>query len=365
MEIDPLFHVHVLSFDFSKSAQKKLLELWKKGNERDALYASKHEWTPRQFQLLIERYKKYQEPHYINKIMTNYKYITIQNTEYPSELKEIADPPLVLFYKGDIRHLNHPKCAIVGTRNCSDYGQRTTRVLGNEISHYFTIVSGLAKGIDAVAHQAALLNGQPTIAVIGTAIDIQYPKENRRLYQSIQSSGLIVSEIPPFTKTEPFFFIMRNRIISGLSKGVLVTECGVKSGALKTANFALEQNRDVFTVPGSIFSKSSEGCNHLLKLGAKCVCSAHDVLSEFDIHIDRSLTKHPSHKAISEASEPSIELTDADRAILDHLHHDSPLHIDQIIELSGLPITQVLQLLTVLEMKSMVMQHPGTYYTKK
>ena len=199
---------------------------------------------------------------------------------YPNKLKLIYDPPELLYCLGDIRLLNEPSIAIVGTRNASNYGKRIAYNLSQELSKRgVTIISGLASGIDSYAHEGAFKNVGKTIAVLGSGIDIIYPKENEDLYKSIiKNGGLIVSEFPLGTKPEKDNFPKRNRIISGLSDGVVVVEAKKKSGALITADLALEQGRSVFAVPGNIDSQNSEGTNNLIKEGAVPVTSYLDIL---------------------------------------------------------------------------------------
>ena len=199
---------------------------------------------------------------------------------YPNKLKLIYDPPELLYCLGDIRLLNEPSIAIVGTRNASNYGKRIAYNLSQELSKRgVTIISGLASGIDSYAHEGAFKNVGKTIAVLGSGIDVIYPKENEDLYKSIiKNGGLIVSEFPLGTKPEKDNFPKRNRIISGLSDGVVVVEAKKKSGALITADLALEQGRSVFAVPGNIDSQNSEGTNNLIKEGAVPVTSYLDIL---------------------------------------------------------------------------------------
>ena len=199
---------------------------------------------------------------------------------YPNKLKSIYDPPELLYCLGDIRLLNEPSIAIVGTRNASNYGKRIAYNLSQELSKRgVTIISGLASGIDSYAHEGAFKNVGKTIAVLGSGIDVIYPKENEDLYKSIiKNGGLIVSEFPLGTKPEKDNFPKRNRIISGLSDGVVVVEAKKKSGALITADLALEQGRSVFAVPGNIDSQNSEGTNNLIKEGAVPVTSYLDIL---------------------------------------------------------------------------------------
>ena len=206
--------------------------------------------------------------------------LTQDDKYYPDKLKQIYDPPKELYCFGDIRLLSEPSIAIVGTRYASSYGRRSAHELSHELStRGITIISGLAHGVDTFAHEAAYKNVGKTIAVLGSGLDVIYPKESEELYKSIiKSGGLVVSEFPLGTKPEKDNFPRRNRIISGLSDGVVVVEAKKRSGALITADFALEQGKTVFAVPGNIDSPYSEGTNHLIKEGAVPVTSYLDIL---------------------------------------------------------------------------------------
>ena len=206
--------------------------------------------------------------------------ITIFDDKYPDELKFLSSPPPFLYSKGDINLLKkYDKIAIVGTRNPSEYGRKITEIFVKEIIEFdIVIVSGLAKGIDSIAHRVCLKNNGKTIAVIGNGIDVVYPAENRNLYEKISKKGLIISEFPFGTKPEAPNFPKRNRIISGISKGVVVVEAGKKSGSIITAMHAVDQGKDVFAFPGSVFSYKSIGTHYLIKNGAYLIENARDLL---------------------------------------------------------------------------------------
>lgn len=210
--------------------------------------------------------------------------ISIFDKEYPKMLKEIYQPPWLLFAKGDIGLLNmSPKLAVVGSRQATQYGRNSIRLIFPElIKNGVVIVSGLAKGIDSLAHEQAIKNGGKTIAVIAGGIYHIYPKENMGLAEEIMKSQLIVSEYPPDTKPERWHFLARNRIISGLSNGTFIIEAKRKSGSLITANYAVNEGRDVFSLPGSIFNPCSLGANELIQQGAKLVTCAEDILVEMN-----------------------------------------------------------------------------------
>lgn len=208
--------------------------------------------------------------------------VTLASADYPYLLKHIYDPPFVLFYKGDFSLLNLPLIGVVGARECTQYGKKSIdSVLPSLIEEGIGIVSGLAKGIDTYAHQAAVSMKGKTVAVIGTGLNVTYPKENVALQEHLSVNHLVLSEYPLGTTPKKHHFPMRNRIISGLSDGVLVIEAKARSGSLITARMALEEGRDVFAIPGSIMSELSRGCNDLIKLGAIPVTEASDIINEW------------------------------------------------------------------------------------
>jgi len=218
--------------------------------------------------------------------------LTLESPDYPSNLKNIYDPPPVLYLKGSLLPDDTLALGVVGSRTATAYGLKTAQELALGLaSRGITVVSGMARGIDTMAHTGALAGGGRTIAVLGSGIDVVYPPENKRLYEKIQKSGAVISEFIPGTKPLAGNFPARNRIISGLSLGVIVVEAAEKSGSLITADFALEQGREVFAVPGNISSGQSVGTNNLIKQGAKIVTRIEDILEEFEY-----LSPQVSHK---------------------------------------------------------------------
>ena len=201
---------------------------------------------------------------------------------YPWDLSEIYNPPALLFYQGNIDLLELPKVAVVGSRDSSKLGNQSVQKIIKELNNELIIVSGLARGIDTAAHMAALQNGGRTIAVIGTGLDVFYPKANKKLQAYIGKNHLVLSEYGPGEQPLKFHFPERNRIIAGLCRGVIVAEAKMRSGSLITCERAMEEGRDVFAIPGSILDGKSDGCHHLIQEGAKCIMSGSDVLSEFD-----------------------------------------------------------------------------------
>lgn len=272
--------------------------------------------------------------------------ITIQEAEYPSLLKEIYGAPPVIFYRGDLTKYHEQSLAIVGTRNISSYGHQIVNELITDLSsHEINIVSGLALGVDTQAHLAALKNNLTTIAVLASGLDEKniYPGNNRRLAQNIiEKNGLIISEFPIGTMPLKHHFPIRNRIISGLSRGTLIIEAGETSGALITAHYALEQNREVLAIPGNISNLNSLGTNNLIKQGAKMVTGVNDVLEIFQFPL--------TTPAIKEEIKPANEIEAKILTIIS----DSPTHIDKIVALSGLPASTINANLTIMEMQGKI-----------
>ena len=208
--------------------------------------------------------------------------ISIMDPEYPEELLWMHNPPVLLFYSGNIDLLKHPKIAVVGSRSCSRTGIQSVEKIINELNNELIVVSGLAKGIDAAAHYAAIRNGGKTIGVIGTGLDVFYPRSNKQLQKYMGGSHLVLTEYGPGQGPQKHHFPERNRIIAGLSRAVIVAEARMRSGSLITCERALEEGRDVFAIPGSILDGRSDGCHHLIQEGAKLVTSGRDVLDEFE-----------------------------------------------------------------------------------
>lgn len=293
----------------------------------------------------------------MNQGQKSYKKISISSSEFPSQLREIPSPPKLLYVRGTIS-ATKPMIGVVGTRKCTSYGKRATESIVKELARAgVVIVSGMANGIDTEAHIAALEGGGETIAVVGSGVDesVIYPRSNVRLAREIERHGAVLSEFDPLAKSETYFFPQRNRIISGLSLGVIVVEAGEKSGALITANYALEQNRDVFAVPGSIYAETSIGTNNLIKQGAKCVTSVYDVLEELNIPM-------PGNELSEIASSNPIEER-ITRALVSN--GGDPMHIDKIIEFSQLSAQEVSSSITMMELSDKVQNLGGSRYVIK
>ncbi|MCY7138675.1 DNA-processing protein DprA [Streptococcus gordonii] len=231
--------------------------------------------------LFIERYKQIDDD-FLKKSFEEFPSFSILDEIYPWDLSEIYNPPALLFYQGNIDLLELPKVSVVGSRDSSKLGNQSVQKIIKELNNELIIVSGLARGIDTAAHMAALQNGGRTIAVIGTGLDVFYPKANKKLQSYIGKNHLILSEYGPGEQPLKFHFPERNRIIAGLCRGVIVAEAKMRSGSLITCERAMEEGRDVFAIPGSILDGKSDGCHHLIQEGAKCIMSGSDVLSEFD-----------------------------------------------------------------------------------
>lgn len=271
-----------------------------------------------------------------------------QNTnEYPQLLKEINSPPLLIYYKGTVPYADQVKIALVGTRKCSRYGEAVTKKIAAELSACgIATVSGLAFGIDAIAHRATVESGGRTIAIVGSGLDPKnlYPKEHHQLADSIiNTGGCIISEYPPSMPGLPQNFVARNRIIAGVSSGTVVIECPSHSGSLITAQFALEFNRAVYAVPGSILEPNCEGPNNLLKLGAKPVTQSQDIISDLNI----------VSATLPTVVKSDIKLTEIEKKVIEHISHH-PVTSDEIIQASKLDPSIVQATLVYLELKGAI-----------
>ncbi len=281
--------------------------------------------------------------------------LTLDDPDYPALLREIPDAPPVLYVKGTLLEADRWAVALVGTRNASVYGRDVTYDLVTVLVQAgITIVSGLALGIDAAAHKAALEAGGRTLAILGSGLDVIYPPNHRQLAKDIVANGALISEFPLGTQPEGRHFPVRNRTLSGLSLGVVVVEAPDGSGALLTADLAAEQGRDVFAVPGNINAKNSTGTNRLIQAGAKLVMDAADILDELNLTRTTVETQRQV-RAVAPANE-------IEAALGQHLSEE-PLHIDDLSQLTGFPITQVSSTLALMELKGMARRLEGMYYT--
>jgi DNA processing protein len=299
--------------------------------------------------------------------------LILDDGSYPYLLREIADPPITLYVKGAWQACFDAPCVgVIGSRKCSTYGENASEMLARDLAENgICIVSGLARGIDTAAHRGALRGKGKTIAVLGTGIDNVYPKENKKLVEEIlESGGAIVSQFPLETPPLKDNFPYRNRIISGLSYGVLLVEASERSGSLITARLAMEQNREVMAVPGNITSRNSFGTNYLIKSGAKLVQQWQDVVSELPQEISARILppkldeKQPEKSAKQQELAPA-NLSETERQIWSLLSADEPKHIDALLEESQLSFGDLNSSLVGLDLKDLIRALPGNFYARK
>jgi len=312
--------------------------------------------------------------------------LTIQDAEYPDRLKNIYDPPALLYVRGRLPLFDEEAAVtVVGTRDCTPYGVACAEKLGYGLANGGAlIVSGLAIGIDAAAAYGALRAGGKVVGVVGNGLDVIYPRASQRLYEDLAATGALISEYPPGSEPEGWHFPARNRIMSGLCLGTLVVEAPERSGALITAETAMEQGRDVFAVPGPIDAPASIGCNRLIRDGAGLVSDAWDILREYAPRFPdklrceeaREVPKTLGYQAAAQKTEPKVvppslsvskndlSLTDDQILLLRTLDAEEPTLVDDLIETTGIPTRRVLSALTVLEIENLVHQHSGKRYTR-
>lgn len=293
------------------------------------------------------------------------KIIPWQDPDYPRNLREINDPPPLLYVRGDLHPEDRLALSVVGSRFPTEYGITVGEMVTRELTYRgFTIVSGLARGIDALSHQTALSAGGRTLAVMGSGIDVIYPKENSKLFSEICQHGAVLTEFPPGTPPAAENFPRRNRIISGLGLGLIVIEASIHSGSLITASLALEQGREVFAVPGRITSPRSGGTNQLIREGAKLVARADDIIEEIFPSLDSELLARviPSRK--SGSSPRSMPAFAPDEEKIFNLLGEDPLSFDQIISQTGLSFGEISEGLLNLELKGIIHRLPGQQYCR-
>ncbi len=298
------------------------------------------------------------------------KIISLSDPEYPSRLKEIYDPPVILFVKGNVEALAQPGIAMVGTRHPTPYGTGMAERLSIELAaRGLVIISGLARGIDTASHRGAISAKGKTVAVLGTGIDVIYPKENTRLAEQILAlGGALISEFPVGTHPAPQNFPIRNRIISGMSVGVLVVEAAEYSGTRITSRCALEQNRDVYAVPGNVTNKNSWGPNTLIKQGAKLVATWEDVWEELPAEIQAALSSRQNESSEPETASlfPDEVSSPHEKKILRLIKPDESTHIDQLVELleNEMSSSEIFAALFELELNGKIRQLPGKNFVK-
>ncbi len=281
--------------------------------------------------------------------------VTYWDSEYPQQLKNIYYPPLILYILGTYKQDDAQSISIVGTRKCTDYGKSVTNYFSSELAKQnITIVSGMARGVDSVAHKSAIKAGGRTIAIIGSGLDIIYPPENGKLFSEITENGAIISEFPLGTKPDAQNFPKRNRIIAGLSLGTLVAETKENGGAMQTAKFALDQNKEVFAIPGNITSEQSRGANILIQRnGAKLVSEPDDILVELQLKLEPATKRN--------IPKPKLDLSLFEGKIYDTLE-SIPKQIDRISAESKLSMSDTLVNLLSLEFKGLIQQLPGKLF---
>jgi len=335
---------------------RTLLEYF--GDAETAWQASPFELTaaglsPRLAERVVQIRNSVNLDEYISQaVKSGIRILTWDDPEYPTQLNEIDQPPPVLYLRGEVTLEDRWSVAIVGTRGVTAYGRQVTEELATALAHNgVTIVSGLARGVDAIAHTAALKAGGRTLAVLGSGVDRIYPPEHRALAEKIVAQGAVLSDYAPGTPPDSVNFPPRNRIISGLSMAVVVVEAGDTSGALITAEFAVEQGRDVFAVPGNIFAPQSKGPNRLISNGAKILLTPQSVLEALDL--TRNVERREIRKVV-----PGDE---TESALLQALGAE-PTHVDEIRARLGLPIEKISAALTMMELKGMVRQVGGMNY---
>jgi DNA processing protein len=290
-------------------------------------------------------------------------HVLIQSDEnYPASLREIYDPPLVLYVKGELTAKDKNAVAMVGSRQTTHYGIETARKLAYQLAYVgVTVVSGGARGIDTASHQGALSAKGRTVAVLGTGINLIFPPENAELFERIAANGAVITQFPFNRPADKQSFPIRNRIVAGMTLGTIVVEANLSSGALITANFATEYGRQIFAVPGRIDSPRSKGCHELIKKGAKLCEGAEDVLSEFEYLFPTSnRPAAPNDTGVL----PALELSANEQKVFDALKTDDELTTDEVIRASGLPSSAVSVTLLSLEMKRVVRQLPGKLFVR-
>lgn len=294
--------------------------------------------------------------------------LVLTDERYPPLLRETYDPPIVIYCLGNLKEaFSQPAVAIVGSRRCSTYGRNVAEKLSRELAERgVTVISGLARGIDSAAHRGALDGRGLTVGVMGTGLDAVYPKENRKLAERIVDGGALITEFPLATPPASQNFPFRNRVISGVSLGVMIVEGAERSGSLITARLAYEQGRDVFAVPGNITSAKSFGPNYLIKDGAKLVQTWRDVIEELPADMKATiLSAERGESRIKQIVIDEVALTEPERTVLKMLSTDDGVHIDQLISRSGLSPGELMGALLQLEMSDRIRQLPGKTFVRR
>jgi DNA processing protein len=292
--------------------------------------------------------------------------------EYPDLLRQIYDPPLALFVKGQAGLLHKPCLAVVGARQATDYGVAIAENLAARLSETgLVIVAGMARGIDSAAHVGSLKAGGGTVAVLGCGVDVAYPSQARRLYRRLCEEGCVVSEFLPGSRPNPQNFPLRNRVISGLSVGTVIVEASQQSGSLITARLTLEQNRELFAVPGPVHSPYSVGTNYLIKQGAKLVQVWQDVLEDLPLHVQENLQWSPApdepgtnRAAPFGPAKPTVRLSEEEEKVYEQLFYERKVHIECLLEKTGFGFGQLGRVVLALLTRGLIVELPGQYYLK-
>jgi DNA processing protein len=293
--------------------------------------------------------------------------VTLLDDEYPPLLARIYAPPPVLFVRGSLAGCREGGVALVGSRDMTPYGRRVAENLAHDLACAgVSVISGLARGVDTVAHQAALIAGGHTVGVLGSGLNVVYPPENARLTARLASEGAVVSEFPLGTRPQAANFPVRNRIISGLSRAVVVVEAGLKSGSLITARHALDQGREVFAVPGPVTSPQSQGCHELLRQGARLLTGVADLLEPGALPPAPPIASAPplAGGTVRDAARDALDGLPPEAARLLEFIGPAPVHIDELARAAGLRAQEVTALLVSLEMAELVSQMPGMRYIR-
>jgi len=285
------------------------------------------------------------------------KIININDEDYPENLKNVIDPPPIIYLRGELKPEDSLAVGIVGSRNCTEYGRTVAKTLAKELAPYgITIISGLARGIDTAAHFGALEGGGRTIAVMATGIERVYPSSNRNLASHIVKNGALVTDFPPLTSPIGYHFPLRNRIISGLSNAIIAVQAEKRSGVFSTVSWALDYNREVFAVPGNVDIRQSRGTNKLIKMGASVVTSSEDILQALNIS---------SKKKKNKEKEEEVPLSlPGDEKIIYEMLGTEPIPVDAIIEMTGFTIQHITSVLLLLELKGLIREVGGKRYIR-
>lgn len=316
---------------------------------------AKLQLTDKQKKNYIEFRKKEKYVELIKNIeKENVKIITYMDEDYPKKLLNIPNYPKVLYIKGNLLKEDLNSIAVVGARKPTQYGKTITEKIVKGLSQVnITVISGMADGIDSIAHRVAIENNNRTIAVLGTGVDVIYPTKNRELYEKIIGNGCVISEYPLGTKGLPYNFPLRNRIISGISTGIVIIEAKKKSGTLITAEYGLEQGKDIFSVPGNINSLNSEGTNNLIKEGAKLTQTVEDILEEIPTLADKvSLLKEEKRE---------VNLSTDEKKVIESLKIE-PKSLEYISLNTNIPVSKLFGIMTILEMKKQIKKDMGNIY---